>query len=177
MSGLTPSTSYEVHVRAKTAERNSEWSAVATGRTSAGNQEPVFDDRPDQEDAKTARTIDRTVNENTRAGQPVGGPVRARDRDTLTYKLVAADVPNADDFNKFDINESTGQILTKDALNHEDTDCGYSPNDDPTVCTYTVKVEVWDGFDEHGNKVEEDTEEDPSLMTTITVRINVRDSG
>ena len=49
---LTPSTSYEVHVRAKTAERNSEWSAVATGRTSAGNQEPVFDDRPDQEDGE-----------------------------------------------------------------------------------------------------------------------------
>ena len=110
---LTPSTSYEVHVRAKTAERNSEWSAVGTGRTSAGNQEPVFDDRPDQEDAKTARTIDRTVNENTRSGQPVGGPVRARDRDTLTYKLVEA-AQNDTDFNKFDINESTGQIQTKD---------------------------------------------------------------
>ena len=89
---LTPSTSYEVHVRAKTAERNSEWSAVATGRTSAGNQEPVFDDRPDQEDGgDSTASIDRIVNENTRAGQPVGGPVRARDRDTLTYDLVAAE--------------------------------------------------------------------------------------
>ena len=118
---LSPSTSYEVHVRAKTAERNSEWSSVATGRTSSGNQEPVFDDRPDQEDAKTPRTVERTVNENTRAGQPVGGPVRARDRDTLTYKLAAADSPNADDLDKFDINESTGQILTKDALHTEAT--------------------------------------------------------
>ena len=172
---LTPSTSYEVHVRAKTAERNSEWSAVATGRTSAGNQEPVFDDRPDQEDAKTARTIDRTVNENTRAGQPVGGPVRARDRDPLTYKLVAATGANEDDFNKFDINESTGQILTKDALNHEDTDCGYSPNDDPTVCTYMAKVEVRDGLDEHGNKEDEEAPEEDTLDDEITVRIVVRD--
>ena len=171
---LTPSTSYEVHVRAKTAERNSEWSAVATGRTSAGNQEPVFDDRPDQEDVKTARTIDRTVNENTRAGQPVGGSVRARDRDPLTYKLVEAAL-NDTDFDKFDINESTGQIQTKDSLNHEDTDCGYVPNNDPTACTYTVKVEVRDGLDEHGNKEPDDAAAADTLDDEITVRINVRD--
>ena len=172
---LTPSTSYEVHVRAKTAERSSEWSAVATGRTSTGNQEPVFDDRPDQEAAKTDRTEDRTVNENTRAGLPVGGPVRARDRDTLTYKLVAAEAPNADDFNEFDINESTGQILTKAPLNHEDTDCGYSPNDDPTACTYMVKVQVRDGLDEHGNAEPDDAAAADTLDDEIKVRIVVRD--
>ena len=146
---LTPGKSYQVHVRAKTAERNSEWSAVATGSTSVGNQEPVFDDRPDQEAARTDRTVDRTVNENTRAGQPVGGSVRARDRNPLTYKLVAAASPNNTDFEKFDINELTGQILTKDSLNHEDTGCGYDPNDepnDPTECTFMVKVEVRDSL-------------------------------
>ena len=175
---LTPSTSYEVHVRAKTAERNSEWSAVATGRTSVGNQEPVFDDRPDQEAARTDRTVDRTVNENTRPGQPVGGPVRARDRNPLTYKLVAAASPNDTDFEKFDINESTGQILTKDSQNHEDTDCGYDPNDepnDPTECTFMVKVEVRDSLDEHGNKEADDAAPADTLDDEITVRIIVRD--
>ncbi len=42
---LTPGTSYEVHVRAKNGESPSEWSAAGTGRTSAGNDEPVFNDR------------------------------------------------------------------------------------------------------------------------------------
>ena len=56
---------------------------------------------------------------------------------------------------KFDINESTGQILTKDPLDHEDSSaCEYDPNVIPTVCTYKVQVEVWDGLDEHGNKEE-----------------------
>ena len=175
---LTPGKSYQVHVRAKTAERNSEWSAVATGSTSVGNQEPVFDDRPDQEAARTDRTVDRTVNENTRAGQPVGGSVRARDRNPLTYKLVAAASPNNTDFEKFDINELTGQILTKDSLNHEDTGCGYDPNDepnDPTECTFMVKVEVRDSLDEHGNKEADDAAPAGTLDDEITVRIIVRD--
>ena len=70
---LTRNTSYEVHVKAKTPERDSAWSALTTGRTSAGNQDAIFDDRPDDEAAKTpGRTIEQTVNENTRAGQNVG---------------------------------------------------------------------------------------------------------
>ena len=118
---LTPGASYEVHVKAKTDERDSAWSALATGRTSAGNREPVFDDRPDQEAAETARTIDRTVDENTGPGQRVETALRARNTGgTLTYKLVAADAPNNNGLSKFDINESTGQILTKEPLNHED---------------------------------------------------------
>ena len=123
---LTRNTSYEVHVKAKTPERDSAWSALTTGRTSAGNQDAIFDDRPDDEAAKTDRTIERTVNENTRAGQNVGSPVRAQDRDSLTYKLVAADTAEPmRTAAKFDINKSTGQILTKASLNHEDADCGY----------------------------------------------------
>ena len=155
---LTPNTSYEVHVKAKTDERDSAWSALATGRTSAGNQDAIFDDRPDDEAAKADRTIERAVDENTGPGQSVGSPVRARDRDSLTYKLVTANVQNADDFEKFDINKSTGQILTKASLNHEDTACGYVVNDEPndTTCSYTMKVEVRDGLDEHGNKEEDD---------------------
>ena len=88
---LSPNTSYEVHVKAKTPdERDSAWSALTTGRTSAGNQDAIFDDRPDDEAAKTDRTIELTVNENTRAGQNVESAIRVQDRDSLTYKLVAA---------------------------------------------------------------------------------------
>ena len=67
-----------------------------------------------------------TVAENTRPGQSVGRAVRAVDGngDTRTYRLAAADAA-ADDVGKFDINESTGQILTKEPLNHEDPDCDY----------------------------------------------------
>ena len=153
---LTPGASYEVHVKAKTDERDSAWSALATGRTSARNREPVFDDRPDQEAAKTERTIERAVDENTGPGQPVGTAVRARDPGgSLTYKLVAAVSPNQDDLNKFDINESTGQILTKESLNTEaecsDTDSSLTGGHQEN-CTYTVKVEVRDGLDEHGNE-------------------------
>ncbi len=175
---LSPGTSYEIHVRAITDEQNSVWSALSTGRTSTGNQDAIFDDRPDDEAAETARTIERTVDENTRAGQAVGRPVRARDRDKLTYKLVAADAPNAEDFGKFSINESTGQILTKEPLNHEDSGdsgCGYNASDPETTCTYTVKVEVRDGFDEHGNEEADNAPATETLDDVITVAIKVRD--
>ena len=173
---LTRNTSYEIHVKAKTSERDSPWSTLTTGRTSAGNQDAIFDDRPDDEAAKADRTVQRTVNENTRDGQSVGSPVRARDRDSLTYKLVDAGGDHEGDAAKFDINKSTGQFLTKASLNHEDAGCGYDANDSPdTTCSYTVKVEVRDGKDEHGNKEEEDAPADDTLDDVITVQINVRD--
>jgi len=169
---LTPGTSYEVSVRAKSAEapNGGEWSAAGTGRTSPGNKEPVFSDRDSL--TETDPTTSRTVAENTRAGQSVGRAVGATDGngDTRTYKLVAADVPDETDFNNFDINESTGQILTKEPLNHEASACGYVDTADPTTCTYTVKVGVWDGLDQHRN--EEDT---ANVDDTITVTIAVSD--
>ena len=65
---LSPNTSYEVHVKAKTDGARQR--VVRTGhrqneRSATGM--PIFDDRPDQEAAKTNRTIERTVSENTRA--------------------------------------------------------------------------------------------------------------
>ena len=74
-------------------------------------------------------TTQRTVAENTRAGQSIGRAVRAVDGngDRRTYRLVAAD--NATHVDKFDINESTGQILTKDPLNHEADGCSAGDND------------------------------------------------
>ena len=166
---LKPGTSYEVNVRAKSPEKTTggEWSAAGTGRTSAGNNEPAFNDRssPTEQNPSTQRT----VAENTRAGQSVGSAVGASDGngDKRTYKLVESADSDAARLQvaKFDINESTGQILTKAALNHEASDCGYVDAANPTVCTYTVKVQVWDGLDTHRNK-----EATAAVDDTITVR-------
>ena len=118
-------------------------------------------------------TITRNVDENTRAGQPVGRAVRAEDGDghSRTYRLAAASGDETD-VDKFDIDKSSGQIRTKSPLNHEDAACGYDDAADTTTCTYTVQVQVWDGFNTH--KVEEDSET-PVVDDTITVTINVRD--
>ena len=175
---LTPGASYELYVRAQNGESPSEWSAAGTGRTSIGNSEPSFDDRSSLTGAATTM---RTVAENTRAGQSVGRAVTALDGngDKRTYRLVAAPAPNEEDMEKLDINESTGQILTKAPLNHEDADCGYVANDDigpnTTTCTYTVVVQVWDGRDEHRNEQDTDTITDAIIDDEITVTITVSD--
>ena len=165
---LTAGTSYEVRVRATSDEGTGGWSPLGTGSTNVGNREPVFRDRTDETPVGTDATTTRELNENTQPGRPVGRPVVADDGDgdARSYKLVAA-TPGNDlseaAATKFDINKSTGQILTKDPLNHEDEDCGYDPNADPTMCTYTVNVEVRDGFDENGNKEAEETSADDTI--------------
>ena len=184
---LAPGISYEVYVRANNGEIPSQWSVPGTGRTSAGNDEPTFDDRPNLNRGDDGELVDastdRTVPENTRAGQSVGRAVRAVDGngDKRTYRLAPVTGSEAD-VGKFDINTSTGQILTKDPLNHEASDCEYVDTDDPTTCTYRVMVRVWDGRDEHRN--EEDTsvldDTDPAndgdiIDDTITVNIMVSD--
>ena len=184
---LTPGASYEVYVRAQNGESPSEWSAAGTGRTSIGNSEPLFDDRddvkPDDDGNLPAASTERTVAENTRAGQSVGRAVRAVDGngDGRTYRLVAADVDAHVD--KFTINESTGQILTEESLNHEDVaGCGYNDMADQTQCTYTVKVQVWDGLDEDRNEQDtsslddnDDTNDTSIIDDEITVTIPVSD--
>ncbi len=175
---LTPGASYEVYVRAETGELTGPWSGRVLWRTSAANRQPKFNDRPDTEERRTdpdyssagdTRLVNRSVNENTRTGQPVGAAVRANDRDKLTYSLIA-DTIRTTDIDKFDINKSTGQILTKDPLNHEDATCGYAAGANPTVCTYMVQVQVWDGLDQHGNK-----EDEPSVDDIVSVTIEVVD--
>ena len=72
----------------------------------------------------------RTVAENTPTGRNVGAPVSAADPnngDTLTYSLGGADVDS------FTIVESSGQLKTKDPLDHE-----------ATKNTYTVTVTATD---------------------------------
>ena len=188
---LTPGSSYEVYVRAKSDEAptGGEWSAAGTGRTSAGNIEPRFDDRTRQDEVSPSTK--RSVAENTRPGQNVGRAVRAGDGngDTRTYRLVAVTGDTASEaaVTKFDINKSTGQILTKEPLNHEDTACGYVASDDTgpnsnTICTYTVRVQVWDGLDEHRNEQvtallddDDPANDEPIIDDTITVTIEVSD--
>ena len=137
ITGLDEDTSYSVQVRAKNDEGTSAWSTVATLKTNKGdNQPPLFDDQtPDQ------RT--RTVDENTPASRDVGSPVSATDvgSNTWTYSLGGRDAAS------FTIVSPSGQIRTRAALNHEDPACDYvapANQDDPTTCTYTVRVKADD---------------------------------
>ena len=179
---LAPGTSYEVRVRATNAEGTGDWAPLGTGRTNVGNREPVFRDRNiDVTPVGTDATTTRELNENTQSGRPVGLPVAADDGDgdARSYKMVAVtpgDAASDAAVAKFDINGSTGQIMTKDPLNHEDEDCGYIPGNDtltsttPTTCTYTVVVEVRDGLD--ANRVTEDTETEADDKITVTITVN-----
>ena len=100
-------------------------------------------------------TTSRDISETTPAGQSVGSPVTAADpeRDSLTYSLSGTDAGH------FDIATSTGQILTKSALDYEGN-----------KKSYTVTVSVHDGRNPNGDN---DTSED----ATITVTINVTDEN
>ena len=181
---LTPGMSYEVRVRATSDEGTGGWSSFGTGSTNAGNREPVFRDRNiDTTPVGEAATTARELNENTPSGRSVGRAVAADDGDgdARTYKLVSAnpgDTASDAAAAKFDINKSTGQILTKDPLNHEDEDCGYVATDDTptsttaTTCMYTVNVEVSDGLNENRTK-----EDEPTADDTITVTITVKDTA
>ena len=170
-----PNTTYEVRVRTTNAERVSVWSTSGTGKTSKGNHQPIFDDRPHGgtgSERNTPFTVSRRVDENTGSGQNVGRVFADdEDNDRLTYKL------DGDDADKFDINETTGQIRTKAGVSYnyeaiaETGTC--SPLDEETVGSgrcYTVTVEVRDGLDNDRVEVEETNADD-----TITLKIGVRD--
>ena len=98
---------------------------------------------------------------------------------------MAAPAPNAAHVDNFDINDATGQILTKEPLNHEavcSTDDARLDGGDEGNCTYTVVVQVWDGLDEHRNEQEtsslddnNDTNDGDIIDDTITVTIKVSD--
>ena len=106
------------------------------------NEAPEFDDGP---------SATRTIPENTPARQHIGDPVAATDPDSgarLTYTL------GGDDAASFDIVESSGQLRTKAALDHEATS------------TYSVTVSVRDSKDEFGVA---DTATDAEIAVTIEV--------
>lgn len=95
---LEEDTAYEVRIRARNAEGESDWSENAGMRTEA-NQPPVFDE---------GGSIDREVEENATAGTHVGSPIAARDpeSDQLAYSLLGADAGT------FAIDSPAGQLKT-----------------------------------------------------------------
>ena len=97
----------------------------------ASNIAPVFPD----EDVPDANVLikPREVDENTPAGMDVGAPVVATDPgDVLTYSFAGGG--NSASEANFDIDRATGQIMTKNALDHE------------TTASYTVTVTATDPF-------------------------------
>ena len=86
-------------------------------------------------------TTTRSVDENSAAGVNIGTPVTATDADddTLEYTLEGSDAAS------FDIDSSTGQLMTKSALNYESDD-EYSvvvkASDDSLSGTITVTIEI-----------------------------------
>ena len=109
--------------------------------TPDANNAPEF---PDTEDGM------RSVAENTAASENIGAAVMATDADagdTLTYTLGGADMAS------FDIEDTTGQLMTKAALDYE------APADDDADNDYEVTVTASDG----------NTAADATIAVTITV--------
>ena len=80
--------------------------AVSVNAVRTANSPPVF----------SSSQVTRSIPENTRAGQSIGDPVRATDRDagdTLTYTLGGTDAAS------FDIVATSGQLRTRATLDYE----------------------------------------------------------
>ena len=102
--------------------------------------QPVSMNRTPEFDAETA---ERSVAENTAAGEDIGDPVAAAsdaDNDTLTYSLGGADAAS------FGFDMATRQIMTSDALDHETKDSymvevtATDPSGDSDTITVTITV-------------------------------------
>ena len=139
ISNLTPATEYNIQVRGLNGATGP-WSPTASA-TPTANAAPQF---------PSTETGERTVAENTAAGVNIGRPVEADDHenDELTYTLGGPDASS------FDIVDSSGQLQTKAALNHEDED------------SYSITVSVHDGKDLDGNT---DLTADDTIDVTVTV--------
>ena len=130
LTGLTGGTQYDVQVRAVNAAGPGAWSGTETG-TPPPPPPPVFVDGP--------RT-DRSIAENTAAGENVGAPVVATDSGILTYMLGGADATS------FDIDRATGQLQTKAKLDYETKDSyevmvtATDPDSASDMITVTVTV-------------------------------------
>ena len=130
-SSYTPTEADEdFYLRARvtyTDRRGGKSAEGITGRrVPSENRRPLF---------PSTETGQRTVPENTRANVNIGAPVAADDpeNDRLTYSLSGAAAA------AFTIVATTGQIRTSEALDFE------------TKASYSVIVEVHDGWDGSGN--------------------------
>ena len=118
----------------------------------------AVDAAPNSNPEFPSASLVRRVAEHTEAGQFIDPPVEANDADgdPLSYTLSGTHA------NLFDFNESTGQLLTKAALDYE------------VANEYEVTVSVSDGKDT--NDVPDDNEVDDSVTVTIKVT-NVDEPG
>ena len=115
------------------------------------NEAPAFDEES---------STDRSVTENTAAGQAIGDPVAATDPDTrtpayaaLTYWLSGSDAV------VFLIDADSGQVRTRESLDYESRNA------------YTVTVHVRDG-----NGTDDEDDEDDTIRVRIEVS-NVDEAG
>ena len=130
-----------MQVRAVSSRGNGRWSETVSEKPESGNTEPEF---------PGVETGERSVDENTPAGRNIGDPVAARDDDldTLTYTLGGGLA------SFFDIVEGTGQLRTREPLNHEGQ------------ISYRGTIRVSDSKNADG---EADTAIDAAISVTITV--------
>ena len=127
IASLTPSTAYEVQVRALNADGDGAWSASGSGTTgSLSNNAPAFSSNT------TSRSFTETVGDAVAAASNVGAVVTATDADgdTLTYSLEGTDAA------KFTVNSSSGQIRTKAGERY----------DREAKASYAVRVKADDGM-------------------------------
>ena len=137
VSSIDNDLGYDIEVRAANSEGAGAWSATATLRR---NQRPRF---------PSTETGLRWVDENTSPNRAVGAPVAATDEegDTLTYSIAESGAA-------FSVDAGTGQLRTKDALDHEAAE------------SRTVTVQVSDGKNARGDI---STVVDATIVVTVTV--------
>ena len=134
--------------------------SVTVRVTDAAAPEPLGTAAVDVEEAPefaASETGNRSVPENTAAGQNIGEAVLAMDgdSDSLTYTV------GGTDGGSFDIVATSGQLRTKDPLDYE------------AKSSYSVTVSVRDNKGADGNA---DTATDATVTVTVTVT-NVEESG
>ena len=143
--------SYSVTVVAEDSEGASASIEVTIAVTDEDENEPPSFDPTDNM---------RSVAENTEPGQAIGDPVTATDPegDTLTYSLGGTDA------DAFDIDATSGQLLTRDALDYE-TRSSYSVTvvaEDSEGAGASIEVTI--------SVTDEDENEPPSFDPTDNMR-------
>ena len=141
-SGLTAGTyTYQVAAVVDGGEATRSAPVTATVIEIIPNNQPEFPSR---------ETGARSVDENTAASRNIGTAIAAADadNDALTYSISGADAA------LFDVVESSGQLQTSGALDHESRD------------TYSFTMSVHDGKDTNGHV---DTRVDDAITVTVTV--------
>ena len=192
LTGLDGGVEYEVQVRAVNNAGPGEWSSGSTGTTRASpsrptprpptgggggggspvNRPPVFEDA----DGDAITETDREIAEDAASGAEIGEPVAATDpeADALTYTL------SGDDAASFNIDPSTGQLTTANALDHS-VKTSYTATvtaTDPSGATAEVQVTITVilmSFDCSSGEAVGDPVDNPGLVADCEALLRSRD--